>query len=253
MPWPGPRVARRRRPCWRADVRPQLGQDVVQPVRLERLATDAQGLAPGGAERRVRRRPRCGALAVEVALGHRHRPVDEVAEVVGEVGVVAPDDEFSPPLRRGRTGPRARPRSGRRRLERRHEVVRVEEVAAALAHPLAAGRHQEPVDPDVARRLESRAPQHRRPEDRMEADDVLADDVEVGRPPVSETGRIVGEARAGDVVDQRVVPDVDLAGGQVPRPIEQQRGRAVLANRERDAQSPGVRSRLIENPPARRG
>src|SRR5689334_23634173 len=35
-----------------------------------------------------------GPLAVEIAIGHRDRPVDEVAEVVGEVGVVAADERI---------------------------------------------------------------------------------------------------------------------------------------------------------------
>ena len=58
--------------------------------------------------------------------------------------------------------------------------------------------------------------------------------------------RVVGEPGAGDVVDQRVVPDVDLARLRVPRAVLALRRLAVLGDRERMPQSPGVRSRLIE-------
>ena len=47
--------------------------------------------------------------------------------------------------------------------------------------------------------------------------------------------RVVGEARAGDVVDERVVPDVDHARLGIPRPVLALRGLAVLGDRERDA------------------
>ena len=93
---------------------------------------------------------------------------------------------------------------------------------------------QQAVDPDLARRLETGAPQHRRPEDRVEPGDVLADDVQVGRPPVRERLRVGREAGARDVVDERVVPDVDLARLRVPRAVLAQRGLAVLGDRERD-------------------
>ena len=53
--------------------------------------------------RRSRRRP----LAAEVAVRHRHRPVDEVAEVVREIRVVAPDEAVPADLGvAGRTAPR---------------------------------------------------------------------------------------------------------------------------------------------------
>ena len=90
------------------------------------------------------------------------------------------------------------------------------------------------MDPDAPRRLEAGRPEHRRPEDRVEAGDVLADDVEVGRPPAGEQLGVVGEAGAGDVVDQGVVPDVDRAGVGVPRAVRQLGVRAVGQDRERD-------------------
>ena len=99
-----------------ADELPQLGQRLVEEAALERLAVDAAGVSPrpspsGESPAGARR----GPLAVEIAVGHRHRAVDEVAEVVGEVGVVAADERVpARPRRRGRTAPRAAPRSARR-------------------------------------------------------------------------------------------------------------------------------------------
>ena len=54
-----------------------------------------------------------------------------------------------------------------------------------------------------------------------------------------------GKPGAGDVVDQRVEPDVDDARLGVPRAVLALRGLAVLADRERDAPV-AASSRLIE-------
>ena len=62
--------------------------------------------------------------------------------------------------------------------------------------------------PDLLRCLEPSAPEHCWPEDGVESIDVLADDVQVGWPPRS-TSSIGWETGTGEVVDQRVVPDVD--------------------------------------------
>ena len=50
---------------------------------------------------------------------------------------------------------------------------------------------------------------------------------------------IVREAGAGDVVDERVVPDVDDPGLGIPRAVLAQRALAVLGDRERDAPTAG--------------
>src|SRR4029079_11957958 len=118
--------------------------------------------------------------------------------------------------------------------ERGHEVARIEEVAAALAHPLALRREEPAVDPDMTRGLETPAPEHRRPEDRVEPGNVLADHVEVGRPPAIKRVRVGREAGPGDVVDERVVPDVDDARLGIPRAVLAPGGLAVLRDRERD-------------------
>ena len=90
---------------------------------LEPLADTgaASGATAGAIRDRRDRAPSAGPavrgpLAVEVAVRHRDGPVDEVPEVVGEVGVVATDERVpATPRRRDRTAPRAGPRSGRHR------------------------------------------------------------------------------------------------------------------------------------------
>ena len=87
--------------------------------------------------------------------------------------------------------------------------------------------------PDLLRRRESSAPQHRRPEDRVEAIDVLPDDVQVRGPPWRSI-RICRESGTGEVVDQRVVPNIDCPRSRVTAPICAERTLPVLMNRERD-------------------
>ena len=102
-------------------------------------------------------------------------------------------------------------------------------VAGRLAHPLAAVEH-EAVGEDLLRQRQAGAHQHRRPVEAMEARDVLADDVQVGRPPLLEGGRVIGEPGPGQVVGQRVEPDVDavlLVAGERDAP-----GRSRAADAE---------------------
>ncbi|MGY4454086.1 hypothetical protein ACVWZR_008746 [Bradyrhizobium sp. i1.3.1] len=61
------------------------------------------------------------------------------------------------------------------------------------------------------------------PVDRVEADDVLADDVHVGRPVAPVLVALVGESDAGDVIGQRVDPDIHhvlFVAGHFHAPIE---------------------------------
>ncbi len=65
---------------------------------------------------------------------------------------------------------------------------------------------------DATRRLHTRSHEHRRPDHTVEPDDVLADEVHVGGPVPVEAGRlgrvVTAVAERGDVVQQRVDPDV---------------------------------------------
>ena len=153
-----------------------------------------------------------GDNAAEILVAHRDRAVHEVAERVREVGIRALDQQV--------------PRDGavgfKRHLvqdeiahgvdaEQLDEVLGVEHVALRLAHLAAV--HQEPrVAEHLLRQRQAERHQEDRPVDRVEADDVLADQVQVGRPVALEllgALAVAVVADAGDVVRQRVKPDVD--------------------------------------------
>ena len=145
-----------------------------------------------------------------VLVRHRDRAREQVAEAVREVGVRAHLEpvlrvlEVLAPLRLA-----AEVEADRVRRVLPRERGGLDDVARALAH--AALRQVDvSVAEDRARQLEARGEQHRGPDDAVEPRDVLADHVEVRGPPLRERRGVVGEARAGDVVDQRVEPDVDL-------------------------------------------
>ena len=104
---------------------------------------------------------------------------------------------------------------------------------------------QPAVDPDARGSVEAGAHEHRGPVDRVEAVDVLADHVQVGRPPLSRTPPVVGEAGARDVVDERVVPDVDRARLAVPRAVLALR-RTRRSRRSGTGSPSAGASRLIE-------
>ena len=188
-----PRLLRVDRLVGAADELPERGERVVEQVAVELPAYGARVVDQAPASGGVARGAGLGPLAAEVAVDHRHRPVDEVAEVVGEVGVVAADERVP-----GDVGVAVERDLAQRHVagpvgsERRDHGVRVQEVAAALAHPLALDQ-QPAVDPDVLRGLEAGGPEHRRPVDRVEAGDVLADDVEVGGPPALEGLVVAGK------------------------------------------------------------
>src|SRR5262249_20877085 len=84
---------------------------------------------------------------------------------------------------------------------------RVDDIADALRHLLAPAK-QEAVAVDLLGKLDPRRHQEGRPIDGMEADDVLADQVDVRRPVAAPKFGIVRIAEAGDVVGQRVEPDI---------------------------------------------
>ncbi len=182
---------------------------VVQRVDVHRRAIGRERLRGRGGQR-SRFAGRRDAPA-GVALGHAADPAHQVAEVVGQVGVVAllealPREVAVAAVRHflHQVQPqriRAEPIGGLQRIDRRAE---------RLAHLLALE-----VDPAVAEHLPrqglARRHQHRRPHDGVEARDVLADDVQAGRPPLGQPIRIGAVADRGDVVDERVEPHVDDA------------------------------------------
>ena len=95
------------------------------------------------------------------------------------------------------------------------QLGRVDAGEVGLRHLLAADG-QVPVRPDLGGRLDAGRHQHRRPVDGVEPQDVLADRVDVRGPQLVEPVGIVDVAGRGDVVRQRVEPDVGDVGC-VPR------------------------------------
>jgi hypothetical protein len=109
--------------------------------------------------------------------------------------------------RPGRRAPHAAGSSDRVQAELLDERHRVDDVAERLRDllPLVG---PPAMREDAPRRLEPGGHQEGRPVDRVEAQDVLADEVDVGRPPLRESIGIIRIARRGDVVGQRVQPDI---------------------------------------------
>ena len=91
------------------------------------------------------------------------------------------------------------------------EVLGIDHVPLRFAHLAAV--HQKPrMAENLLRQRQAERHEEDRPVDRVEADDVLADQVQVGRPVALELlGTLAAAvvADAGDVVRQRVEPDVD--------------------------------------------
>ena len=111
--------------------------------------------------------------------------------------------------------------------EQAHQIVRIDHVAERLGH-LALAHKQPRVAEYLLRQRLAERHQEDRPVDGMEADDILADQVHVRGPEtlvmlVMVAVRIV--AAEGDIVGQRVQPDVDhVARIKVHRDAPAERG-----------------------------
>ena len=200
------------------------------PGRLERLRGRHPLPGPGrllvGAGGRLgqgARRPRRRAHPAALGGDHRGHPRRQVAQVVGQVGVVAGHHALEGELAVGA------------------EALVGEEVVAEPVHPhgvdqggrgdlvepglghLLPAHQQEAVDVHRLRRLQPGGEQHGRPVDAVEAQDVLADQVPGPGPAVGE-GRVAGAVAGGrQVVGEGVEPDVgDVAGvpGQGDPPVD---------------------------------
>ena len=102
------------------------------------------------------------------------------------------------------------------------EIEGVDDVADRLRH-LLAPVEQEAVGIDPLLHGNAGRHQERGPVHRVETDDVLADDVHVRRPVAPVLVALVGEADAGDVVGQRVDPDIHhvlFVAGHLDAPVE---------------------------------
>ncbi len=201
------------------------------PARRDRVPCRRRAVDGGGG--RLRQRTvgrRCRALAAALGADHGRDPRRQVAEVVGEVGVVAGDEAFVGEVAvlavRG-VGEDVVPEPVD--ADRVHEVERLDDVAGRLAHLLAAAQ-QPAADGPAPWRLDAGRHQHRRPVHAVVADDVLADQVVVDRPPLLEALGVGAEPDGRQVVGQRVEPHVGDVG-RVPRQRDAPR-QAGAAGRE---------------------
>ena len=162
---------------------------------------------------------------------HGRDPRDQVAQVVGQVGVVARHDALV-----GEVAVATERDVAQQVVAQRvdAEVVgqgqgrHVGDLAAAASSPagqpgrdhrlaeLLPAHEQVAVDEDLRRRLDAGRHAHGGPPDAVELEDVLADQVVRGAPPRRERGGVAAVAGHRQVVDERVVPDVEDVAA-VPR------------------------------------
>ena len=157
----------------------------------------------------------------KVFVAHGDGSVDQVSESVGQVGVDALRDEFP--------GDHAVVLIGHLmydeiadcvHAEDIHEVIRIDDISLGLGHFLTA--LQKPgMTEDLLGKFHAESHQEDRPVDGMEADDILADQVQVSGPVLVKKRIVIAVrivSQTGDVVAQRIEPDVDnVAGRKVHR------------------------------------
>ena len=172
----------------------------------------------------ARRRGRNTQFAADIALGHREHAAGEVAEVIGQIGVVAIDHAVVGEITVEAVSHFAH-----------HEVAQdvgpvglfvtdgVAHVAGTFRHPRAA-EIEPAVDVQVFEELiPSGSEQHRRPIDGVGLEDVLADEM-LGMGPNLALEMIEAKIGGGlaDVGPEGVVPDVsDVVGieGEFDAPV----------------------------------
>ena len=154
---------------------------------------------------------RAGNLAVKIFARHRHRAVDQIAQRVGEVGVVGGDKALVSDgaiLRKRHLGQQIVPhRIGAEPLD---QIVRIQHIAARFAHLVLAGQQPRVTEDLLGQRLAQRH-QHDGPVNAVEPHNVLADHMQIRRPVVLVfVRRPVGMIpNAGDVVGQRIDPYIN--------------------------------------------
>ena len=125
---------------------------------------------------------RSGTMPSRYRCEHRERALQEIAEVVGEIAVVALRD-----LLFGVREVAAERRLAQQKVAHRvgaealGERERIDGIAEALAHLLAVDGDPAVREDELGRRFAER-PQDRRPDDRVKARDLLADELRLRRP-----------------------------------------------------------------------
>ena len=234
-----------------ADEAPDGEQRALQVERRHRRLDTARRLRREPAQRLLLAGASpAGNAAFEVLRGQMERAMEGVAEVVGQVAVIAlrharaaevgilPERDLAEEevtQRVDRNGSRRQPAE---LLQGRYFLPEVDHVPQRL-RDLDAVVRPEPVPEHLSRRLEARRHQHRRPQRAVEADvDVLSHQVQVGGPPFRQAGRVVRITGHREVVDQRVEPDIDdlrRVAGDRDAPVDLSAGA-----RDADVAQPGV-------------
>ena len=139
-------------------------------------------------------------LAIRIPLNHRQRPMQQVAEIIGQVAIDAGDQCLSREVSVLAEGNLTQEKVAERvHAEFVHDRIRVDHVPAALRHLLAI--HRPPaVRENRGRRLQFQCLEHGRPVDGMGGENVLADEMHIRRPPFGEAGVVHQIARHGNVV-----------------------------------------------------
>ena len=151
-----------------------------------------------------------GQSAAEIFLHHGDRAADEVAQIVGKVGVDAVDEQLVGEIAVRAERKRAQQEEAQRvRAVALGQQIRIDDVALGFGH-LAAVEQQPAVAEDLLGQRHTHAHEHGRPDDRVEADDLLADEMHVGRPVFFiVVVAVIHEAERRGIVEQRVDPDID--------------------------------------------
>ncbi|OQB51161.1 MAG: hypothetical protein BWX98_02568 [Candidatus Aminicenantes bacterium ADurb.Bin147] len=171
-----------------------------------------------------------GDRPLEVIADHGQGPADEVAQVVGQVGVDPVDETLVAeiPVQADRNLPQEEipQRVGTHRPEKN---IGIQNVALRFGH-LGFVLQPPSVAEDAFGKRQAGGQEKSRPENGVEAKDILADEVDGGRPEFLEQGRVPVVADPRHVVVQGVIPDINRVG-RVPR-----NGNAPLDRRPGDAQ-----------------
>ncbi len=219
---------------------------VLQPIALERRPPARNrrcgSLRPfEGIPLRARLRRR---LAFEEIPRHLHDARERVADSVREVGVVAGEEVL---VGEARVLPERHRRdevpAERVHAERGDELVGPDDVARGLGH-LPRVAQPPAVAHDLPRDAEAGRHEERGPVDGVEPQDVLPDDVDARPVALVERRVFRAEPERGDVVHERVEPDVD----DVARAVRERDAPLDGRPGDREILEPGLheRAHLVE-------
>ena len=158
--------------------------------------------------------PLYGQLAAEVLFRHAGGAADQVAQLVGQVGVDGADQQLVAEVAVAAEGERPQQEEPQGvHAEHLGQGVGIDDIALGLGH-FAAVDDQPSVTVHMLGQRHTHAHQHGGPDDAVEAHDLLAYDVVIGGPVlVVVVIFIVVKAQGGAVVEQRVHPHIHHVAG----------------------------------------